>query len=330
MGSVKIEMSRRAALGALALGGGMAATGMSPLGGLRSAQAAEGAAEAGGVALPFARYQVGSFEVLTLLDGAAVFEEPQKTFAMNVPAEEFTEVTTANFLPLDKFKNFFTPTVINTGSEVILFDTGNGEAARPGRGNLVLALEAAGYSAGDVTTVVLTHMHGDHVNGLSGEGGLTFPNARYVTGAKEFDAWSAQDPEQNGGAKPFATKVKPLADKMTFLEDGGSVVSGITAMAAFGHTPGHMVYMVESDGQQLLLAADTANHYVWSLGYPDWEVRFDMDKAAAAATRRKVLDMLATDRIPFIGYHMPFPAVGFVEARDSGFRYVPETYQLDL
>jgi len=76
-----------------------------------------------------------------------------------------------------------------------------------------------------------------------------------------------------------------------------------------------------------VLIADTANHYVWSLAYPDWEVRFDRDKAAAAATRRRVLDMLATDRVPFVGYHMPFPAVGFVETREDGFRYVPHSYQ---
>ena len=84
-----------------------------------------------------------------------------------------------------------------------------------------------------------------------------------------------------------------------------------------------MVYMVESDGQRLMITADTANHYVWSLQRPDWEVRFDADKAAAAATRKQVFGMIAADRIPFIGYHMPFPGVGFVEAQGDGFRYVP-------
>jgi glyoxylase-like metal-dependent hydrolase (beta-lactamase superfamily II) len=117
---------------------------------------------------------------------------------------------------------------------------------------------------------------------------------------------------------------------MTFLEDGGSVASGVTAMAAFGHTPGHMTYMLESDGQQLLLGADFANHYVWSLAHPDWEVVFDMQRETAAATRKRILDMLATDRIPFSSYHMPFPAFGYVEASDGGYRYVPHTYQLLL
>jgi glyoxylase-like metal-dependent hydrolase (beta-lactamase superfamily II) len=91
-----------------------------------------------------------------------------------------------------------------------------------------------------------------------------------------------------------------------------------------------MIYMLESDGKQLAITADTANHYVWSLAHPEWEVRFDMDKEGAAATRKDVFGMLAADKIPFVGYHMPFPAVGYVDTNDSGFRYVPASYQLKL
>ena len=115
---------------------------------------------------------------------------------------------------------------------------------------------------------------------------------------------------------------------MSFLEDGGSVAGGISAVLAAGHTPGHMGYMLESDGAQLMLIADLANHPVWSLAYPDWEVKFDMDKAMAAESRRNVLGMLAADKVPMIGYHMPWPATGYVETRDDGFRYVPTSYQL--
>ena len=145
-----------------------------------------------------------------------------------------------------------------------------------------------------------------------------------MTGAAEHNHWAAA---ANEG---FDKNVAPVNDKITFLDDGGSVASGITAKMAAGHTPGHMIYMLESEGKMLAVTADTANHYVWSLAYPDWEVRFDMDKAAAAATRKSVFGMLAADRVPFIGYHMPFPGMGFVEARDSGFRYVPASYQMML
>jgi len=187
-------------------------------------------------------------------------------------------------------------------------------------------LAEAGIAPEDVTVVVVTHMHGDHIGGLTDDdGNTTFANARYVTGQKEFDAWVKMD------AEGFNTKVKPLAEKMTFIGDGDAVVSGVTGMAAHGHTPGHMTYMLESDGEQLVLIADTANHYVWSLAYPDWEVKFDMDKAAAAATRKNVFGMLAADKIPFIGYHMPFPGMAFVAPRgEGGFHYVPVSYQMLL
>jgi glyoxylase-like metal-dependent hydrolase (beta-lactamase superfamily II) len=272
-----------------------------------------------GAAMPqFNRFTLGGFEVTTLLGGTATRGEPQSIFGMNVSAEEFADVSHSNFIPTDAAQFFFTPTVVNTGAELILFDTGLNPAAT------TEVLGAAGYGADQVDTVVITHMHGDHIGGLMGDGGETFTNARYVTGAAEHNHWSQTDSES------FAAKVAPLNDKMSFLDDGGSVASGVTAMAAFGHTPGHMAYRIESDGAQVVLFADLANHYVWSLAYPDWEVLFDMDKSAAAATRRRVLGMLAADRIPFIGYHMPFPALGFVDTRDDGFHYVPASYQMML
>lgn len=276
---------------------------------------------------PYAHFKVGDFVVTTLLAGANPSQEPQKTFAMNVSPEEFAAASAANFLSTENYLTYFTPTIVNTGTEVVLFDTGlpGGDNA-PG---VVAAMAGAGYAPDDVTVVVLTHMHPDHIGGLMNGGNPTFPNAKYFTGAAEYNFWSSMDAGNRVGDM-VANLVTPLASQMTFLEDGGSPASGITAMAAFGHTPGHMTYMVESAGQQLLLAADFANHYVWSLAYPDWEVRFDGDKAAAAATRKRVLGMLASDKIPFIGYHMPFPAVGYVEAVGSGFRYVPESYQLAL
>jgi glyoxylase-like metal-dependent hydrolase (beta-lactamase superfamily II) len=218
-------------------------------------------------------------------------------------------------IPVDKAQFFFTPTLVNTGNEVVLFDTGLNGAG------ITAALTAAGYTADQVDVVVITHMHGDHIGGLMTDGNPTFANARYVTGAAEFNHWSGA---ANEG---FDKSVKPLADKMTMVDEGAAPVSGLTAVAAFGHTPGHMAWRVESNGRALIIGADFANHYIWSLQNPDWEVKFDADKAAAAATRRKLLSMIADEKIPFIGYHMPFPALGFVEAKDGAFRHIPATYQ---
>jgi glyoxylase-like metal-dependent hydrolase (beta-lactamase superfamily II) len=264
-------------------------------------------------------FMLGDFRVSTLLAGTRTVENPQEIFGMNVSAQEFAEVSAANFIPADRAQFFFTPTVVDTGSGVVLFDTGNDA---PG---ITAALEAAGYAPGDIDTVVITHMHGDHIGGLTtADGTPTFENASYVTGQVEFDHWAA------AGNDGFEAKVRPLADRFTFIGEEEEVASGIVGLAAFGHTPGHMVYVLESGGRELLLMADLANHYVWSVGFPDWEVRFDMDKAAAAQSRRTILDMAASTRMPVIGYHMPFPGIGFVGGDVEGFRYVPATYQLML
>lgn len=269
---------------------------------------------------PWNRFKLGSFEVTTLLAGTRAGDKPQETFGTNASPEDFAALSATNLIPADKTQNFFTPTVVNTGAELVLFDTG-----LAAEGTLA-ALTAAGYTPDQIDVVVLTHMHGDHIGGLMGADGTTptFTNARYVTGAVEHNHWSGA---ANEG---FDKNVKPLNDKITFLDDGGSVASGITGMAAFGHSPGHMIYSVESEGQRVMITADTANHYVWSLQKPDWEVRFDADKAAAAAVRKQVFGMIAADRIPFIGYHMPFPGLGYVEQMSDGFRYVPASYQLLL
>lgn len=276
------------------------------------------AAQKGAMVPKVNRVMLGEFEVTALMAGTATREDPHSIFGLNASDEEFAEAAEAAHIPTDKAQFFFTPTLVNTGSELILFDTGLNPDG------IVAAVEAAGYGAGDVSHVVITHMHGDHVGGLTGGDGPTFANAQHVTGQAEYDHWSGVANDT------FTSKVQPLAEQFSFIGNGESIASGITSVLTPGHTPGHMSYMLESGGKQLMLIADLANHYVFSLAHPDWEVSFDSDKAAAAQTRRKTLDMLAADKIPFIGYHMPFPALGYAEVRDDGFHYVPHSYQLML
>jgi glyoxylase-like metal-dependent hydrolase (beta-lactamase superfamily II) len=290
-----------------------------PLASALGAAPARAAAEMKGMTPPrFNRFKLGGYDVTALLAGTRTVEAPHKIFGLNVDDATFAEVSQRAFIPADRAQFFFTPTIVNTGSDLVLFDTG------PSGAGIAEALAAAGYAPDQVDVVVLTHMHGDHIGGMTTDGAPTFANARYVTGRAEYEFWAGA---ANEG---FEKNVRPFADRMTFIGDGASVAGGITGIDAFGHTPGHMAFRIEDGGAALVLIADAANHYVWSLAHPDWEVSFDRDKSAAAATRRRLLGMLAAERTPFIGYHMPFPAMGFVEARGDGFHYVPASYQMML
>lgn len=282
----------------------------------------------------FKRFTMGDFELTALSDGHRTVPDPQSIFGIDQDKRAVETLLKENFLPTDAMQFTFAPVLINTGSELIIVDTGNGAGGREGgAGRTLDSLKASGYAPDDVSIVALTHMHGDHIGGMMEGGKPAFPNARYVSHKVEYDFWT--DDARNGtkaekNHQLAMTNVAPFADKFTFVKEGDAVVSGITAHEAFGHTPGHIVFRVESGGRALILTGDTSNHFVLSLQRPEWQVSFDMDKGMATISRKKVFDMIAAERIPFIGYHMPFPAAGYVEKMDDGYRFVPVTYQFAI
>jgi glyoxylase-like metal-dependent hydrolase (beta-lactamase superfamily II) len=278
------------------------------------------------------RFRLGGFEITNILDGVSQRDGPHPMFGADQPAEAVQRLAAANRLPATRFEHSYAPTVVNTGRELVLFDTGNGAPRRgAGLGQLRARLEDAGYAPKDIDVVVITHCHPDHIGGLLEGGEPAFPNARYVFGEVEFDFWRRGEnlPDSRKPTRDlFMSLALPLADKATFVAPDQEVVPGIRAVQAFGHSAGHMAYHVESEGQRLLLWADATNHYALSLQQPDWQVQVDDDKEQAIATRRRILDMVATERLWAIGYHMPFPAAGWVEKAPDSYRWVPLSYQL--
>ncbi|SIQ13499.1 Glyoxylase, beta-lactamase superfamily II [Paracoccus thiocyanatus] len=279
-------------------------------------------APAGGVAPAFPGrahgIRLGAFEVTTLLGGASMSDDPIATFGLNADPAEFESLSAENFIPADRSGGSYTLTLVRTPDALVLFDAGMVPA------NNAASLAQAGVQPQDVTHVVLTHMHGDHVGGLMDGGSPAFPNAQLILPRPENDYWAANPSEA------YTAKVVPLLDKAQQIEGTEEILPGIKAEPAPGHTPGHTTYLLESQGQRLLITGDSFNHYVYSVQRPAWHVRFDVDKDQGAATRQAVLARLAEEKIPFIGYHMPFPAVGFIAPNGKGsYRFVPATYQFD-
>jgi glyoxylase-like metal-dependent hydrolase (beta-lactamase superfamily II) len=247
----------------------------------------------------------------------------------------------ANNIDTQRFEHPNIPTLVNTGKQLVLFDTGNGALPREYEqlskrlppGQLVERLAAAGYRAEDIDIVVITHGHPDHIGGLVEGGRPVFSNARYVFGAAEFDFWNRGENVREArkfNRELFVKICVPLADRSTFIKPGDDVASGITAVDAAGHSPGLLAFHIESTGKRFMITADTCTQYVMAVQRPEWYFEMDDDKEKAVATRKRILDMLANEKLFLASFHMPFPGIGFVEKGAGGYRWVPHSYQLNL
>lgn len=283
----------------------------------------------------FYRYKIGDAQVNVISDGANTFPLPDH-FVHNASKEQVNAALEKAFLPKDKMTITFAPLVINTGGKLVVIDTGNGPGAfaqsKGNVGQFATNMKAAGFDPGMVDMVVISHFHGDHVNGLlTADNNLAFPNAEVLVPAKEWAYWMddgemsrASNERMQGlfknNRRVFETGLKK---KVTPYEWGKDVAPGLLAVEAVGHTPGHTAYVLSSGSDKVFIQSDVTNLPALFVANPGWHLMFDQDFAQAEATRRKVYDMLVADRMRVQGFHYPFPANGFVEKDGNGYRLVP-------
>ena len=304
-----MRVSRRHFLTASAAASALAA----PLGGslADAAPSAPSAAQNAG----WYRFSLGDFQITIASDGNLV--TPTTLIGANVERPTVEAFLKERYFPLDNNYAHTNHVLIDTGSARVLVDVGSGEKFQPTAGKLLANLAAAGVDPSSITHVALTHAHPDHVWGMLDEfDELRFPEAAYTISAAEFDWWNAagrvdEVPEAMQAMVVGAQNaLKPVAEKTTMLKGDGEIVPGVRMISTPGHTIGHMSLMVESAGQTMLVTGDALNHTAVSFERPNWHFGFDTDKEMASKTRVKLLDMLATDRVTLVGYHMPFPGVG--------------------
>jgi glyoxylase-like metal-dependent hydrolase (beta-lactamase superfamily II) len=321
------QLTRRAVLA-----GAAAATALSPFATNSPAQAA--APLASKQAPGWYRYKVGSIEITVATDGARA-NPLTDTFIRNVPKEETNKALEAMYLEKDKIVVPYTPIAVNTGSKLVVIDTGLGgalyEQSKGAVGQFQTNLAAAGIDAKAVDTVIISHFHGDHINGLiTADNKPAFPNAEVMVPAGEWKFWN-DDGEMSkatgnalveGNFKNVKRVFGALGNKVTQYEPGKEVAPGITSLATHGHTPGHVSHIISSGNAKLMVQADVTNVPLF-VQNPSWVIQFDMDGAAAEATRRKIYDMLAAEKMMVQGFHYPFPSVGHIEKAGSGYRVVP-------
>ncbi len=271
---------------------------------------------------------IGGGTLTTISDGHLLL--PGDFHYALMPQDDLMPILDARGADRQQVNSPCSVTLYQQGDMVVLFDVGSGSAFMPTAGKLSENLGAAGISPDDVTDIVLTHAHPDHLWGLLDDfDDPLFPDAQIHMGKTEWDYWTASDtldiaPEALKGMVVGAQRrLAAIEDGVSFFDDGDEVLPGIAAMATFGHTPGHMSFEIRQGSEAAVVAGDVVVNDHVNFEQPDWLLGSDNDPEAGAATRKRLLDKLASEQTVFVGFHLPEGGLGRVERNGSGYRFVP-------
>jgi glyoxylase-like metal-dependent hydrolase (beta-lactamase superfamily II) len=281
----------------------------------------------------FYRFGLGDAEVTVVSDGPLPLGPPKGTF-VGVSDDEVKKMLSDNFLSPDNVVLEQNSPIVNTGDKLILFDTGMGTAKNfgPTTGRQQKSMKEAGIKPEDIDAVVFSHAHIDHIGGVVDDSGkVLFPNAQYYIAQSDLDFWTDEG-KAGGPLKDFIVHARknllPVRDRLVFFKDGQEFLPGVQAISAPGHTVGHTIFMINSNGKSLAFLGDLTHHPILLLEKPRMQFSYDTDPKQAAETRVKLLDMIATNKIPVMAYHYAWPGIGHIAKTAEGFHYYPEGMNL--
>ena len=266
------------------------------------------------------RFNVGSFHCVVVCDQEHdTTGGPPRAFLNATPEESGAAAAAYADVTGDAASSIsMNILVVDTGTHLVIVDTGNGPSDSSPRGGMLDGLAAAGIEPASVDVVITTHAHPDHVAGnTDGEGHPTFPNARYVISDVEWQRLAEQPNEWS------QTQLSAIADRYERITPGEDVVPGIATIPTPGHAPGQMALLIEDGGEQLLHIADVF-HVPFQPAHPDWYLGFDADPEQTVLTRRALLERAAREGYLVIAYHTPFPGLGRIRTADDVWQWWPE------
>lgn len=279
------------------------------------------------------RLMLGNLEVTALYDGPIDIDEK---LLKSIAKRDIQRLLARQFLKGPKVQTAVNAYLVNTGSKLVLVDAGAAKLFGPELGNIVNNLKAAGYTPEQVDTVLITHLHGDHVNGLvTSEGQRVFVNAEVWSAKADNDFWlseeiAAQAPKD---FQPFfkmsrdAAAPYLAAGKWKTFDSDRELLAGVSSVDTHGHTPGHVSYMLQSGDQRLLILGDLVHNHAVQFARPEVAIEFDNDPKQAVAARKRIFFMAAKEKLMVAGMHLPFPGIGHVRKESAGgYAWVPAEF----
>ena len=269
-------------------------------------------------------FQVGAFTCFSLLDGYVSY--PIQNMYSNVPKDEVEAELRRHDLPVDYVTTPYTYLLVRTGQNNILVDAGAGDFF-PTTGGLVQSLRLAGLEPGQIDTVIISHAHPDHIGGMLDERGRpVYPNAHYYLTHDEWAFWFSENAEARTAPIFVSTarkNLEPVKERVEQVDEASEILPGIKILPAYGHTPGHAVVWIESQGKKLMYVADTVLQPL-HLEHPGWLPVYDILPEKAALSKQSVFDLAAEEHALVLGQHFPpFPSLGTISCQEHGWRWEP-------